>query len=115
MTGGRTRGIWLILLAALLALIAASYDYVTPATGIDHSGGVILVIVSSGLMLCGALLAALLGRGVLASILMVLIVLDIAGTGFAAWLLESGLLMAAMLLALIGWLLRIAARAGKAA
>ena len=53
----RPRGAGLLLLAGLLGSVAAGYDYVTPATGIDHTGGVILVLVSCKLLLLAALVA----------------------------------------------------------
>ena len=79
----------------------------TPATGIDHSGGVELVLVSSLLMAAAALGVLLLRSGVIAGILIFLIFLDILGSGTAAWFLESWLLMAAMVIAAIGCLLVI--------
>jgi hypothetical protein len=106
----RGRGTGLIILASLLGLLIACYDFVTPSTGIDHSGGVEMVIVSSALMLGGGLLLSLLGSGILAGILVLLIFLDIAGTGTAAWFLESELLMAAMALAALGFILRVTSR-----
>lgn len=106
---GRARGTFLIILAALIGLAVALYDYETVSTGIDHSEGVMLVIVSTALMLGAALVAGLLGRGAVAGILMFLILLDILGTGTAAWFLESWLLLIAMAIAAIGWLSRIAA------
>ncbi len=36
------RGTWCIVLASITGLAIALYDYVTPETGIDQSGGVLL-------------------------------------------------------------------------
>lgn len=103
----RVRGGRLMLVAGLLAVVAAGYDYNTAATGIDHSGGVMLVLGSSLLMILGALMVLALGSGMVAGIFVFLLFLDILGTGFAGYMLESGLIMGAMVLAAVGWLLRI--------
>lgn len=102
----RGRGIGLVILASLVGLLVAYRDYITPSTGIDDTPGVALVIASNALMLGAGIVIALVGRGRLAGILSFLILLDIAGTGTAAWFLESPLLMAAMLLAAIGCIMR---------
>ena len=106
----RLRGVGLMLLAGLLGSAAAGYDYVTPATGIDHTGGVILVLVSCMLLLLAALGILAMEQGVLAGILAFLIFLDILGTGTAAWLLESELVMVAMVIATVGFFYWITSR-----
>ena len=106
----RPRGAGLLLLAGLLGSVAAGYDYVTPATGIDHTGGVILVLVSCMLLLLAALGILAMGQGLLAGILTFLIFLDILGTGTAAWFLESELVMAAMMIATVGFFYWITSR-----
>jgi len=98
-------GLWLI--AGLLGAAAALYDYFAPATGIDHTGGVVLVLASCVLMVLAALAVLTIGSGALTNILIFLIFLDILGTGTAAWFLESGLVMAAMAIATLGFLLRL--------
>jgi len=107
---GLISGAGLVVAASLLGLVIACYDFVTPGTGIDHSGGVELIIISTTLMLGAAAAVALMGSGLQAGILIFLIVLDIAGTGTAAWFLESWLMMAAMALAALGLILRTGAR-----
>ena len=107
------RGIWCIILASITGLVIALYDYVTPATGINQSGGVFLVIVSMGLMLCASLVVALLGSGLVANILLLLILLDIAGTATAGYFLESPMLVGAVLIAAIGWISCIVASAQR--
>ena len=109
----RRRGGLLILLAGLIAAAAAAYDYQTASTGIDHSGGVMLVLGSSLLMMLGALVVLALGSGLIAGIFMFLVLLDILGTGFAAYMLESQFIMAAMAIAAIGWLLRMGSGARR--
>jgi hypothetical protein len=111
----RVRGGLLMLLAGLIGAAAATYDYGAISTGIDHSGGVMLVLASSLLMIVGALMLLVFGSGLIAGIFLFLVLLDILGTGFAAYMLESGIIMAAMALAAIGWLLRIAAGMQRAA
>lgn len=106
----RVPGAGLVVVASLLGLVIACYDFITPDTGIDHSGGVELVIISTALMLCATVVVALIGSGLLAGILIFLIVLDIAGTSTAAWFLESWLMMAAMALAVLGLILHAGAR-----
>ena len=104
----RVLGGLLVLLAGMGGAVAASYDYVTISTGIDHSGGTMLVLASSLLMIFGAIAVLLLSSGLVARIFALLILLDIICTGFAAYMLESSLIMGAMAIAAIGWLLRIA-------
>ena len=97
----------MIALASVLALAVAIYDYVTPATGIDGSDGVMLVGAAAGLMLAAALAWALFDvRGWLRSLLVILILLDILGSALCGYFLESTGIMAAMALALLGWLLQ---------
>lgn len=106
----RARGSGLMLMAGLLGAAAALYDYVTPATGIDYTGGVILVLASCLLMALAALGVSAIRPGVLTGILVFLIFLDILGTGTAAWFLESELIMAAMAIAAVGIVRRLTSR-----
>ncbi|HVW73264.1 MAG TPA: hypothetical protein VHC39_06470 [Rhizomicrobium sp.] len=99
------RGSGLMLLAGVLGAAAATYDYFTVATGIDGTGGVELVIASSLLMVFGALMVMVLGRGFLAGIFLFLLLLDVIGTGVAGYFLESGMVMVAMAIAALGWVL----------
>ena len=103
----RSGDVGLILTAGLLGAAAALYDYLAPATGIDHTGGVALVLTSCVLMALAALAVSILDKGVLANILIFLVFLDILGTGIAAWFLESGLVMVAMTVAAAGLLFRL--------
>jgi len=99
-----------MLLAGLLGAAAAAYDYITPATGIDHTGGVILVLASCLLMGLAAIGVSAIRSGMLTGILVFLIFLDILGTGTAAWFLESELVMAAMAIAAVGIVRRLTCR-----
>jgi hypothetical protein len=69
----------------------------------------LLVVVSTALMVAAAA-ALVFAKDMGASLrgtLLVLIALDIIGTGLAAWLLEAYWLIAAMVLALIGWIIHL--------
>jgi hypothetical protein len=111
----RARGGSWMLLAGCLAVAVAAYDYNTGSTGIDHSGGVLLVLASSLLMILGALVVLAFGSGLVAAIFTFLLLLDILGTGFAGYMLESGLIMGAMAIAAVGWLIRVTSRPRGAA
>lgn len=102
----RPGGVGLWLMAGLLGAAAALYDYLTPATGIDHTAGVVLVLTSCILMALAAVAVLAIGPGILTKILTFLIFLDILGTGTAAWFLESRLMMTAMTIAALGLLFR---------
>jgi len=99
-----------MLLAGIGGAAAGLYDFHTVTTGIDGTGGVQLVIASSLLMVFGALMLLLLGRGFLAGLFVSLLLLDVIGTGVAAYFLESGLVMAAMALAALGWIIHMNTR-----
>lgn len=114
MGSGSWRGAGLMLLAGVLGAVAGLYDFYNIASGIDGTGGVELVIASSLLMVFGALMVIIMGRGLIAGIFLLLLLLDAIGTGVAAYFLESGLIMAAMALAALGWILHMNTR-GRAA
>jgi hypothetical protein len=107
----RGYGSWLVILASIMGLAVSYFDYVTPETGIDQSGGVLLVLAAMALMLGAGLVVALLGPGGARSLLRFLILLDIVGTATAGYFLESPLLMGTMMIAAIGWFMSLAARA----
>jgi quinoprotein glucose dehydrogenase len=101
---------WLLPLAALIGLVVAVFDYFYSGNGIHGTGGVLLVIGSTLVMLVLACALAYWpamsrgGRGVL----LFLLIVDIAGTALAAYLLLAWWLLAAMVLAFIGWLVDLA-------
>jgi len=101
------RGTDLMLLAGALGAGAAIYDFYTVSTGIDGTGGVELVIASSLLMVFGALMVRVLGRGFFVGVFLLLLLLDVIGTGVAGYFLESPMIMGAMALAALGWLLHV--------
>lgn len=104
-----TRGAWLIVLGAVIAGAICVYDYYTPETGLIGTGGVVLVAIAAALMFLAALVMALKAeRGCfLQGFLTVSIILDIIGSSVAGYFLESPVIMAAMALALIGWLMNV--------
>src|SRR6185312_12381879 len=105
----RTRqasGAWLLTLGALVALGASIFDYLWSGNGIHGTGGVLLVIASSALMV---VLALSLARWRSSSrwahgLLLLVLLIDILGTGFAAYMLEAWWVLGGSALALAGWL-----------
>ena len=99
-------GAHILLIGAAAALVVAVFDFFSPGNGIHGTAGAGLVVISSALMVAAAAalaFAARMGRG-LRGTLLVLIALDILGTGLAAYLLEADLLLGAMAVALVGWM-----------
>jgi uncharacterized membrane protein len=107
------RGAWIIALAAIIAIGVSTYDYFSTATGLQRTGGVVLTGIAGVLMLAAAFGLMARARGALAATLRVLILLDIIGTAVAGYFLESGCLMASMLVALLGWGLDLSAGRGE--
>jgi quinoprotein glucose dehydrogenase len=106
----RTRRVaWLLPLGALIALGAALFDYFDPGNGIHGTGGVLLVIGSTLVMLILALVLVQWRRapGFVHGLLLVLLIVDIGGTGLASYLLEAWWVFGATVLALVGWLIDI--------
>jgi len=95
-------------LLALIGLAVALFDYFWPGNGIHGTGGVLLVIASTAAMaiLAFALLPTM-SRS-LRGLLLVLLIIDIAGSGFAAYMLDAWWLSLVMVLACIAWLVRVA-------
>ena len=109
-TGARY-GVWMMLLGALIGLAEAVFDFFWSGNGIHGTAGVVLVIVSTALMVlaAGALTLWPAMPRWLRGVLMILILLDIAGSGFASYMLEAWWLVGAMALALVGWIVHLAA------
>lgn len=96
-----------IAIAAVVSLVLSLIAYFTPHGAVADSWGALLVVVSSGLLLIAALLIALAQMPVrLVVLFQVLIILDILGTGVCAYFLETYVLLALMVIALIGWALQ---------
>ncbi len=104
-----TRGAWLIAVASIIVMAICVYDYYTPETGLIGTGGVVLVAVAGLLMFLSALVLKFFpGRpGWLHWFLVVAIILDIIGSFVAGYFLESPVIMAGQVLALIGWLIQV--------
>ena len=105
----RRTGDQILVLAGAAALGIAIFNYFWTDNGIHGSAGALLVIISSFLMLVSAAALALADRmsPTLRGSLAVLILLDILGTGLAAYMLDADWLVAAMAVALTGWVARL--------
>jgi hypothetical protein len=103
----------LLIAASLLGAAIAALDYITPSTGIDHSYGVLLVLVSSLAMTFGCVVILSVRSRLIVNIFTIAVLLDIIGSGFAAYMLESNFLMAVMMIAAAGWLFRMAGAKGQ--
>ncbi|HXR55438.1 MAG TPA: pyrroloquinoline quinone-dependent dehydrogenase [Casimicrobiaceae bacterium] len=100
--------VWVLPIAALIALGAALFDYFWSGNGIHGTAGVLLVIASSAAMLILAiLLVQWATRGFAHGLLLVLLIIDIAGTALAAWFLQAWWILGATVLAAIGWLIAL--------
>jgi len=109
-SGRAGAGTWVVLLGALIGLAEAIFAYFWTGNGIHGTAGVLLMIASTALMLlaAGALVLWPAMPRWLRGILLFLILLDIFGSGFAAYMLEAWWLVGAMALALVGWIVRLA-------
>lgn len=103
-------GAWLLCLAALVAVVLAAIGAFSAGNGIAFTPGSYLVLVTSALLLVGGLFLAFghhLPRWIVV-VMAILVLLDILGTGFAAWLLETNILLGAIAVAGLAWLIYIA-------
>lgn len=100
-------GSLLLLLAAVIGFAVALYAWLTPLTGVTGTIGALgVAIASAALALLTFILRAVASRG--ARIFWVIITLVVlTGTGFAAALLHQGLITAAMVVGLIGLIILI--------
>ncbi|HEY1933277.1 MAG TPA: hypothetical protein VGG99_14795 [Acetobacteraceae bacterium] len=101
----------LLLAAAAAAGTALSIYAYFNSEAINHTAGVLLVIATTAAMVIAALAVAglhFLPRW-LRALSLVLLLIDVIGTGIAAWFLETQLLIAFMGVALLGWLLHLIA------
>ncbi|WP_201403325.1 hypothetical protein [Kaistia sp. 32K] len=112
--GVRPLGAWIMALAALAGLIVSILNYFNRDSGIAGEPGTILVIVSTAILLVAAVILARARPGAfLRWFLVIGCLVDILGTGFAAYLLESQALLLLMLAALVGWILHVAGRRSR--
>ena len=102
-------GLLLLALAALAGTALSIFNYFVDI-GINHTDGVLVVIATTVIMWIVALIMAR-ARSMwswLGGIILVLLLIDILGTGIAGWFLESWVLMAFMAVALVGWAAHVA-------
>ncbi|MGX1305982.1 glycerol-3-phosphate acyltransferase PlsY [Amorphus suaedae] len=100
-------GAWLLCLAALVALTVSVINAFNKGNGIAFTAGSYLVVITSALLVVGAVAliwSTSLPRAA-AVVFAILVLLDILGTGFAAWLLEAYVLFGAIVVAGIAWLI----------
>lgn len=102
-------GGWLLAAASAAGLILSLYSFVAPDTGVAWSYGAGLVVISTILLTLAALVIVLDHDkpAWLAGVLYFGSIVDIFGTAVAAYFLESYWLVAAMAIALVGWLVRV--------
>lgn len=115
-SNARDQGLWLIAIAALLGTAVSLYNYVTPLTGINGTPGAVLVIASTLILV---VLALILGMdrpgGGLWIFTVIICLVGILGTAFAAYLLNSWALLALMAVCLAGWFIHLFQARGSTA
>jgi len=101
-------GGWLMAVAAFVGLLLSLYYYFNQGNGIAYSAGATLVLVSSALVFAASLVMVLdHDKPVwLLGFLYVSLFLGLIGTALAAYFLDAYWLMGAMLVGLVGWILR---------
>jgi quinoprotein glucose dehydrogenase len=114
MSGSAARsgfGMGLLVLSGLVAFGIAVFNYFWTGNGIHGTAGALLVAISSALMFLAAGAIAIwpaMARW-LRGLLLFLILLDIAGTGVAGYMLEAYWLVGATAAALVFWVVHLAA------
>lgn len=108
-TPARRYGLWLLLASSIIGCIAAAIAAFDDGNGIAHSGGAYLVLITTALLVLASLVLALRKRKPrwLVVTLSTLTLLDLVGTGFAAYFLETPVLVAFMALGSVGWLIYV--------
>ncbi len=104
----------LIALGAGLGLLVSIYNYfapvslLAPATDVSHTWGALVALAATAILFIAGLVlgGATTNRGLIAFLVAGCLV-GILGTALVAWLLESQLLLALMLVCAIGWLMRV--------
>ncbi|OSI24873.1 hypothetical protein BST65_17065 [Bradyrhizobium canariense] len=102
-------GLWVLLAGSLAGCIAAVTATFDEGNGIARSGGAYLVLVTTLLLTAAALVLVLYHRKRkwLTIVLAILVLLDLLGTAFAAYFLETPILVAFMALGLVGWIVYV--------
>lgn len=110
----RHDGGWIIAVGAGLALIVSLYNYfspvgfMAPTSSIDGTPAAILLIAATTILtIAGAALAGSWRNAFLVGFLIVGCMIGIPGTAFAAWLVDSWVVVALMCLCAVGWLMRV--------
>lgn len=102
-------GASLLCSGAIVGAAVSIFNYFSPDSGIAGTPGVMLVIASTVILLGFGLImrgGATRSRG-LRVFVAAAALLDIAGTAFAGYLLESETLVVAMLVSLAGWFIHL--------
>lgn len=97
----------LMAVPAVIALAMIIYDYVTRSSGIAGTPGAALVIAGTAALTVASLIVGRLHDGALRTTLTVLILIGAVLTLVAAWFLQSGVVMTAMVVMLLAWLIFI--------
>lgn len=103
---GTAYGAWLLLAISIIALILAAVATFNEGNGIAYTPGTYLVLISTALMLVGSLLLTF-ARGMprwLGGLIAFLLLLDLLGTGLAAYLLQAEWLLVSIGIGLVAWL-----------
>lgn len=97
---------WSLIALAVAGLAVAAFYTLDAGNGIAYTPGTYLVLGSTALLMLGVLLliSPYGARGPLRKVLICLILLDLLGTGFAAYLLEAWALLAITAMGLLAWL-----------
>ncbi|MHB0774888.1 hypothetical protein [Halomonas sp. WWR20] len=106
---GVAYGAWLLLVISIVGLIIAAINTFNEGNGIAYTPGTYLVLFTTAMLVVGSLLITFV-RSMprwLSGIIAFLLLLDLLGTGFAAYLLQSYILVAVMGVGLIAWLIHV--------
>src|SRR5438477_11709988 len=100
---------WVLVWLGLIAVALAVFDYFWRGNGIHGTGGALLAIASAGAMLVvtGVLVRWPAMPRALRLVLLWLMLIDIVGTGVAAYFLEAWWLLLVMVLAVVAWLIAL--------
>ena len=110
-SAGGVVGLRFLALTAVVAFGIALFNFFWTGNGIHGTAGALLVVISSALMLlaAGAMVIWPVMPRWLRGLLLVLILLDIVGTGIAAYMLEAYWLVGAVAAALVCFVIHLVA------
>lgn len=106
---GVAYGAWLLLAISIAGLIVAAINTFNEGNGIAYTPGTYLVLFNTSMLVLGSLLIAFI-RSMprwLSGVIAFLLLIDLSGTAFAAYLLQSYLLVAIMAVGLVAWLIHV--------